>query len=191
MKPLLRRLAIRGPKALTRWSTLRRLRLLYGREAFGDGCDIRRGAEVTVSPGSTLRVGENAILDRGITLEASGVLRVGDRVTFGHHCTVAARELVEIGADCLIAELVSIRDHDHESRDSTIPIRLQGARTAPVHIGRNVWLGSKVTVLKGVRIGDNAIIAAGAVVTKDVPADVIAAGVPARVLRARGAPESA
>ena len=54
----------------------------------------------------------------------------------------------------------------------------------PIHIGKNVWLGANVTVLPGVTIGDGSIIAAGAVVTRDVPENMIAAGVPAKVIRA-------
>jgi acetyltransferase-like isoleucine patch superfamily enzyme len=81
--------------------------------------------------------------------------------------------------------MVSIRDYDHRFADLAVPVRLQGLITAPVVIGNNVWLGSKVSVLRGVRIGDNAIIGAGAVVTHDIPANAIAAGVPARVLRYR------
>ena len=92
---------------------------------------------------------------------------------------------VVIGEDCLIAELVSIRDHDHRFADLDVPIRAQGADVAEVNIGRNVWIGSKATVLKGVTIGDDAIVGAGAVVTRDVPANAIVIGVPARVVRFR------
>jgi hypothetical protein len=66
-------------------------------------------------------------------------------------------------------------------------IREQGVVVAPVRIGRNVWIGSKATVLKGVSIGDNAVIGANAVVTRDIPANAVAAGIPARVLRMRAA----
>ena len=61
----------------------------------------------------------------------------------------------------------------------------QGAIVAPVRIGSNVWLGAKVTVVKGVSIGDNAIVGANAVVTRDIPPNAIAVGVPARVIRSR------
>lgn len=54
---------------------------------------------------------------------------------------------------------------------------------APIHIGRNVWIGANATVLPGVTIGDHAVIAAGAVVTKDVPANTVVGGVPAKVIR--------
>ena len=67
---------------------------------------------------------------------------------------------------------------DPEKRANLIP--------APIHIGNKVWLGANVTVLPGVTIGDGAIIAAGAVVTKDVPAGAVAAGVPARIIKQSG-----
>ena len=113
---------------------------------------------------------------------------MGARTIFGHHCTLAALDSLRIGEDCLLAEMVSIRDHDHRFDDLEIPIREQGAVSAPVVLGKNVWLGAKVTVLKGVTIGDNAIVGAGAVVTKDIPENAICAGVPARVIRLRDSP---
>ena len=90
-----------------------------------------------------------------------------------------------IGDDCLLAEMVSIRDHDHNFARLDVPIRQQGATCAPVKIGRDVWLGAKVTVLKGVSIGDGAIIGANSVVTRDVPPRAIAVGSPARVIKMR------
>ena len=129
--------------------------------------------------------GNDCILDRHITVEVTGRLEVGEGTIFGHHCTLAARSLVRFGPYCLVAEMVSIRDHDHTFASLEVPIRNQGASVSDVIIGRNVWLGSKVTVLRGVTIGDNAIVGAGAVVTRDIPANAIAVGVPARVLRYR------
>ena len=119
------------------------------------------------------------------TIECRGRLEIGDRTIFGHHCTLAASECVSIGEDCLIAEMVSIRDHDHRLGRLDIPVREQGAVCAPVRIGRNVWLGAKVTVVKGGTIGDNVIVGANAVVTKDIPENTVAGGVPARVIHDR------
>ena len=130
--------------------------------------------------------GERCVLDRFLTVEAEGRLSVGAGTIFGHHCTLVAMQDLEIGPDCLIANLVDIRDNDHCFADLNTPIRSQGSSVAPVKIGRNVWLGTKVTVIKGVTIGDNAIVGANAVVTKDIPANAIAVGVPARVIRFRG-----
>jgi acetyltransferase-like isoleucine patch superfamily enzyme len=182
MNRSLRRLLVRGPRAASRWATLRRLRILYGHATFGDDCDIRPGSHVTIGDDAMVRFGRACVLDRGMTVEVEGALLVGDDVIFGHRCTLAAKDRIEIGDDCLIAEMVSIRDHDHETADVHTPVRLQGARMAPVVIGRNVWLASKVTVLKGVTIGDNAIVGAGAVVTKDLPENAIAVGVPAKIV---------
>ncbi|WP_238596563.1 acyltransferase [Abditibacterium utsteinense] len=120
-----------------------------------------------------------------MTIEVEGRLEVGERTIFGHHCTLAARDSIIIGADCLLAEMVSIRDHDHRFDNLEIPIREQGIVSAPVVIGKNVWLGAKVTVLKGVTIGDNAVVGANAVVTKNLPKNAIAVGIPAKVIRLR------
>jgi acetyltransferase-like isoleucine patch superfamily enzyme len=147
---------------------------------------VRTRVEVRVGAGGVVEFGEGCVLDRDLTVECDGVIRVGDRTIFGHHCTVAARSSVLIGEDCLIAEMVSIRDHDHRFERLDLTTREQGEVVAPVRIGRNVWLGAKVTVSKGVTIGDNAIVGANAVVTHDIPPNAIAAGVPARIIRMRG-----
>ena len=171
--------------ALERRRRLVLARLAFRSARFGNGCDIRRGLNLVTGPDTHLEFGPQCVLDRDLTIECLGTLTVGARTIFGHHCTLAARELVQIGDDCLIAEMVSIRDHDHCFDRLDIPIREQGASIAPVQIGRNVWLGAKVTVLKGVTIGDNAIVGANAVVTKDIPENAIAVGIPARVIRYR------
>lgn len=157
---------------------------------FGSGCDIRRGLHIVRVPGARISFGERCILDRHLTIECGGELLVGAGTIFGHHCTVGAKQSVRIGPDCLIAEMVSIRDSDHAFSETDRPYRDQGHVSAPVVLGRNVWLGSKVVVGRGVRIGDNAIVGAGAVVTKDVPPNSLAVGVPARVVRRlHGEPE--
>ncbi len=171
--------------ALARRWRLTAVRRSYPSVRFGSGCDVRAGLSLTAGPQGSVEFGPDCVLDRGLTIEAEGRLSVGARTIFGHHCTLAARDVLEIGEDCLLAEMVSVRDHDHCFERLDIPIREQGAASAPVKIGRNVWLGAKVTVVKGVTIGDNAIVGANAVVTKDIPPNAIAAGVPARVLRFR------
>ena len=111
---------------------------------------------------------------------------LGDRVFVGHRSGFSAAAGVTVGADTLIAGGTSIRDNDGhpldpEARRSSRPI--DPADAAPVVIGRNVWIGSGCLILKGVTIGDNAVIGACSVVTTDIPADCIAVGAPARVLR--------
>jgi acetyltransferase-like isoleucine patch superfamily enzyme len=164
---------------------LRWFRMWHPRVKFGPLCDVRPPTSFLVAADAAVEFGAGCILDRGIVVECRGRLTVGDRTIFGHHCTIAVSETVDIGDDCLIAEMVSIRDHDHAFEDGTIPIVEQGRRTGRVTIGDNVWLGSKVTVTSGVTIGDNTIVGANAVVTGDLPADSVAIGIPARVIRKR------
>ena len=169
------------------WRRGRRLWLqfYFRRVYWGRGCDIRTGLRLKLAPQGRFRVGENCVIERDATIECIGILDVGARSIFGHHCTLAAKESVVIGEDCLIAEMVSIRDHDHRFEDFEIPIREQGASCAPIRIGSNVWLAARVVVMKGVTIGDGAIVGAGAVVTRDIPSGAIAVGVPARVIKMR------
>ncbi len=173
------------------WRRWRRawLCLRFPRASWGRGSDVRMGLRLHLSPRGQLSVGPQVVIDRDASIECTGRLDIGARTIFGHHCTLAAKEAVHIGSDCLLAEMVSIRDHDHAFDDFSTPIREQGASCAPVWIGDNVWLAARVVVVKGVTIGDGAIVGAGAVVTKDIPAGAIAVGVPARVVKMRpGAP---
>ncbi|HEX8464931.1 MAG TPA: acyltransferase [Abditibacterium sp.] len=173
------------------WRRWRRfyLKMRFPRASWGIGCDVRTGLRLKLAPGADLRIGPGCVFERDATLECSGVLHIGARSIFGHHCTLAAKESLIVGEDCLIAEMVSIRDHDHRFDDFDTPISAQGEVCAPVRIGNNVWLAARVVVIKGVTIGDGSIVGAGAVVTKDIPAGAIAVGVPARVVKMRsGAP---
>ena len=112
--------------------------------------------------------------------EASAQITIDDGVCINNLMTVIAeRSSVTIGAGSLIGVGVSIYDSDFHDLDPSR--RTAGTHTtAPVSIGRNVFIGSHVQVLKGVRIGDNAVIASGSVVTKDIPSGSVAAGVPCR-----------
>ena len=158
-------------------------RLRHPRVCFGEKCDVRKRFVLRQNPAGRVEFGEACVLDNDLTIECLGSLSVGKRVIFGHHCTLAARDNISIGDDCMIAEMVSIRDHDHAFSSRGGVYREQGFVCAPVCIGKNVWLGGKVTVCKGVTIGNNSVIGANAVVTKDIPANCIAAGVPARIIR--------
>lgn len=158
-------------------------RLRYPRARFGRKVDLRARFCLRQGPGAQVEIGDRVILDNDLTIECRGSLRIGNGTIFGHHCTIGAIESVEIGEDCLIAEMVAIRDHNHRFDRLDIPYRDQGISSAPVRIGRNVWLAGKVTVTAGVTIGDNTVVGANAVVTKDLPANSVAVGVPARVVR--------
>lgn len=160
-------------------------RCAHPRIAFGRLCDVRHPVRFRVARGAETRFGTGCIIDEGFVLENRGRVAIGDRTVFGHHCTIASDESVIIGGHCLIGELVSIRDHDHSFASSRRPIIDQGRKTAPVEIGDNVWIGAKATVTTGVSIGSNTVIGANAVVTGNLPANCVAVGIPARVIRYR------
>jgi len=139
-----------------------------------------------VAKGGSVRFGEQCVIDHGFVVECRGRLEVGAGTVFGHHCTLAVDESISIGRHCLIAEMVSIRDHDHAFSSTEHAIIDQGRETSPIRIGDNVWIGGKVTITRGVSIGSNSVIGAHAVVTGDLPDNSVAVGIPARVIRTRG-----
>lgn len=113
-------------------------------------------------------------------------LKIGSRTFIGHQCSFAMSSRIEIGDDCLIAAGTRIQDNDGHPLDPAARLRKEKVpleNIRPVRIGSNVWIAPNCTILKGVTIGDNAVIGAGSVVTKDVQAFELVAGVPARRLR--------
>lgn len=106
-------------------------------------------------------------------------ITIGKNVFFNTGCSFQDRGGISIGNGSMIGMNVTIATLNHglaiETRNTTHP--------SPVIIGDNVWIGSSSTILPGVTIGDNSVIAAGAVVTKDVPKNTVVAGVPARVIK--------
>ena len=135
---------------------------------------------------ATLTLGEDATLNVGsfrtyggtyISVADSAELSLGSGF-LNNNAKISCFEKITIGEDVKISEEVIIRDSDNHS------ILKDGyQKTKPIHIGNHVWIGLRATILKGVTIGDGAVIAAGAVVTKDVPSKALVAGVPARVIR--------
>lgn len=112
-------------------------------------------------------------------------LSVGARSAIGAFSWIGASGFVDIGADVMLGPRVVIVPENHIHADVLRTIRSQGVERADVVIEDDCWIGANATILAGVRIGCGSIVAAGAVVTKDVPAGAIVGGVPARVLRMR------
>jgi acetyltransferase-like isoleucine patch superfamily enzyme len=123
---------------------------------------------VTVFPpfysefGKNLTLGEDVFINQGCRFQDTGGITIGDGTLIGHGSTLTTLN------------------------HAVDPRRRADMTPAPVVIGRQVWLGASVTVVPGVTIGDGAIVGAGAVVTKDVPANAIVGGVPARLIRTTG-----
>jgi acetyltransferase-like isoleucine patch superfamily enzyme len=138
--------------------------------------------------GTRLSLGPRCRLGRGSFFEARGAgrVRIGRHVRLNTGCVVVSHSEggVTIGDDCLIGEYVSIRDADHGTRPGS-PMRVQEHVSAPVRIGDDVWIARGVVILKGVTVGNGAIVAANSVVTRDVPAMAVVGGVPARLIKYR------
>lgn len=112
-------------------------------------------------------------------------ISIGKKVAIGEFCFLDGYGGLEIGDGSLVAHHCSLISEDHGIERAGIPMYLQRKEVAPIKIGKDVWLACGVKVLKGVTIGDGAIIGAGSVVTKDIPSFAIAAGVPAKVIKHR------
>ncbi|MGE0067847.1 MAG: DapH/DapD/GlmU-related protein [Solirubrobacterales bacterium] len=159
-----------------RWQTTgflflgRRLELQIGRKG-----SIRFGRFVWIGDGSKIRCHE-------------GEVEIGDKTVIGQECTISAYQRVRIGSECVIADRAMFIDFDHGVVEVERPIRLQGIYKRDVLVGSNVWIGYGACILRGVSVGDNSVIGTNSVVTKDVPANAVVGGIPARIIRMREAP---
>lgn len=146
-----------------------------------------------ITIGSLVRLSGKSNFIFGNCLKEPPKVSMGDGTFIGHDCAFHIASELKIGKHCLLAGKVSIYDMDGhpidaDERRANKPTPPEGV--APVHIGDDVWLGTGCLILKGVTIGDRSIVAARAVVTKSVPADVVVAGNPAKVVKQLTAPES-
>jgi acetyltransferase-like isoleucine patch superfamily enzyme len=158
---LIQRHKIQGGRGVRFFTPLAPWIANYGTLKFGEGVRIdcfSAPARLTCEPGATLEIGAWSYINSG--------------------AQIFARQQVVIGDHARIAEDAYLCDTNfHEITPNEPP------KVAPIKLGRNVWVGRKATVLPGVTIGDHSVVAAGAVVSKDVPARSVVAGVPAKVLR--------
>jgi acetyltransferase-like isoleucine patch superfamily enzyme len=132
-----------------------------------------------------IELGPRTVLYPYVLIQGSGKMTLGDRSFIGSFSVIGCNAEVHIGNGVMIAQNVSIRDTDHGFEDLHTPMIDQGIRTAPVRIHDNVWIGHGAVITKGITIGSGAIVAANAVVTKDVPENAIVGGVPAKIIRYR------
>jgi acetyltransferase-like isoleucine patch superfamily enzyme len=134
-----------------------------------------------------LQIGAHTLFepDVWITAPGSARIRIGSGTFLNLGVMVAAAELVEIGDHCMFANGCFITDADHRFDDPGRPVTWQGFTSqGPTRVGDNVWCGAHVVITSGVTIGERCVIGANSVVTTDIPPFSVAAGVPARVLRA-------
>jgi acetyltransferase-like isoleucine patch superfamily enzyme len=148
-----------------------------------------RGLDLEISRRGKVRFGRFVwIGDRTKIRCHEGEVVIGPKTVIGQECTISAYKRVRIGEQCVIADRAMFIDFDHGMVEVERPIRTQGIYMKPVEVGSNVWIGYGACALRGVSVGDNSVLGTYAVATKDVPANAVAAGVPARVIRMREAP---
>ncbi|HTZ45498.1 MAG TPA: glycosyltransferase [Jatrophihabitans sp.] len=143
----------------------------------GEQARVRRGAGVRISPTVSIRNGDRVSIGAGAHIGQWSCLWAGD--TTGR---------IEIGEHALLAPEVFLTASDYDFDAGPGPVMDLPRREADIRIGANTWLGARVVVVAGVTVGDGAIVAAGSVVTRDVPPGAVVGGVPARLIRQRGEP---
>lgn len=147
---------------------------------------ISIGKGSAFGPGLFLTAWDRFITDSGTQAFEPEII-IGGNCCFGAYNHISAINRIEIGNGCLTGKWVTITDNSHGTTDYTtlqkIPLKRPLYSKGPVRIGDNVWIGDKVTILPGVTIGDGSVIAANAVVTKDVPAYSVVAGIPAQIVK--------
>jgi acetyltransferase-like isoleucine patch superfamily enzyme len=179
-------------RAWTPWYLVRYWRLLRFRAAnphvvLRGMVFLGRNVEIVARPGyGRLEIGRWVHIGDGNSLRChEGSMRIGDKVVLGRNNTINCYLDVEIGAASIVADWVYVTDFDHRTEDVHVPIKDQGIVKAPVRIGPDTWIGVKVSVLRGSRIGRGSVLGAHAVVRGDIPEYSVAVGTPARVVRNR------
>ncbi|HTN99645.1 MAG TPA: acyltransferase [Microthrixaceae bacterium] len=160
--------------------------------SFGSGTLIEQPFKVLLGP-EHISIGNDSLIAAGAMLAAwpeseeayadGPILRIGDRVWGARGLSIVAHLDIEIGDDVWFGPGVYVTDAGHDSADLDIPIGLQMEPAQPVRIGAGSWLGTGAVVLPGVTIGEHVVIGANSVVCDDIPANSIAVGSPARVVR--------
>src|SRR4051812_7106965 len=152
-----------------------------------------------IGPGVTFEIGKHARVElgrwcwigHGTKIRAhEGEVLIGAKTVMGQECTISSFQHVSIGRECILADRVMLIDFDHGVVEVERPIRAQGIYKRDVRVGHNVWVGYGACFLRGATVGDNCVVGTNTVVTKDVPANAVIGGAPARVLRMRDEPAS-
>ena len=179
MKQWIDRIVMNQRDARPRWY-VRLLAPLYQHR--GRGSKIYRSVRMDTPPYRRFWLGRRSVIESYCCINnAMGDVTIGDHTRIGIHCTVIGP--VCIGNHVNLAQGITVTALNHNYQDVTQRIDEQGVSTSPVVISDDVWIGANAVILPGVTIGRHAVVAAGAVVTKDVPDYCVVGGVPARVVK--------
>lgn len=159
------------------------LRLQYEGISIKGKTFISRNCDIRCTKGAVLIL-ENVFLSRNcqIIVDDMGYIAIKDSY-IGISVIIVAAEKIIIDKNCQIAEMVTIRDQNHNYNDSNKPIKEQGFSSAPIYISENVWVGAKCTILKNVSIGNNTVIGANSLVNKNCEANSVYVGIPAKKIK--------
>jgi acetyltransferase-like isoleucine patch superfamily enzyme len=199
------------PGALGLWLRSKLYPLLLG----SVGRNVVFGVHVTVRHPHKITIGDNVVIDDGCCLDAKGTdnrgitiasgvfvgrntilsckngdIVIDEHANLGFNCEIFSASRVRVGKHILMAAYTYLVGGDHLYDRTDIPVLQQGRTARGIDVGDGAWLGTHVVVTDGSTIGRDAIIGAGAVVVGEIPEFAIAAGIPARVLRDRRAPEA-
>ena len=148
----------------------------------GKGSLVRRRTRMDVLPFNQFSMGANSTIEDFATVNNGvGPVIIGDRTRIGLGCVLIGP--VTVGNDVMFAQNIVVSGLNHGYQDINTPPSLQPLETKPISIGDDVWIGANAVITAGVTIGNHAVVAAGSVVTKNVPDFAIAAGNPARILK--------
>ena len=179
MKRLLDYLIMNQRDARPRWY-IRMLAPLYQHR--GKCSVIHRSVRMDTPPYRRFSLGDYSVVESYSCINnAVGDVIIGNNTRIGLHNTIIGP--VKIGNNVNLAQGITVTALNHNFTDSTKRIDEQGVSTNPVTVGDDIWIGANAVILPGVNIGNHSVVAAGAVVTKDVPAHSLVAGVPAKVIK--------
>jgi acetyltransferase-like isoleucine patch superfamily enzyme len=150
---------------------------------------LGRGLQIQIGKRGRVWFGRFVWIGDGTKIRChEGEVIIGEKTVLGQECTISAYKHVRIGEQCVIADRAMFIDFDHGVVEVERTIREQGIYKRDVDVGSNVWIGYGACILRGVQVGDNAIVGTNAVVTADVPTNAVVGGIPAKVIRMREAP---
>ena len=148
----------------------------------GRGSKIYHSVRMDTPPYRRFWLGRQSVVESYCCINnAVGDVTIGDYTRIGIHCTVIGP--VCIGNHVNLAQGITVTALNHIFKDSSRRIDEQGVSTKPVVIGDDVWIGANAVILPGVTIGSHCVVAAGAVVTKDIPDNTLVGGVPAKIMK--------
>ncbi|RWX56619.1 acyltransferase [Photobacterium chitinilyticum] len=159
----------------------------------GDGCYI--SSDIVLRNPNDISIGSLSEISRNVTLttwrsndsKKGPLIHIGDNVSIGEGAHITASNLIKINDDVLLGKYVTITDNSHGYSDATdnflAPSERDIVSVGQVVLEERVWIGDKVTILPGVRIGEGTVIGSNSVVTKDIPKHSVAVGNPAKVIK--------